>query len=324
MSHMIDMTNSRANIAYAGDVPWHGLGRNLTAGATLQQWEQEAGLAHTVRESFVRYATSRDNDVPLQVFKDRKVLFRNDTLAPLSVVGAEYQVVQPREVLGFFKEMVETAGFSLETAGCLSGGKRVWALAKVNDGANVIGRDRVLPYVLLATSYDGTMATTAKFTGVRVVCHNTISLAIGSRKAAGEIRVPHSTKFDRDAVRRDLGVAVNAFDEWLIEAKRLAAAPLTLADAETLTAKLIAPHTSKDDVKEAAGYKRIMGLFTTQAAIGAAMTQGPTLWAWLNSVTETVDHNTGRTADTRMSSAWFGAGDRLKSDAQRLALDLIA
>lgn len=323
MAHLIDMTNSRANIAFVGEIPWHGLGSNLSPDADLETWAREAGLAHSVRESFVRFATSRDPAVPLTVYKDRKVLFRDDTGAPMSVVSADYHTVQPREVLGFFKEMVDTAGFRLETAGCLSGGRRVWALARVSDGANVIGQDRVLPYVLLATSYDGTMATTAKFTGIRVVCHNTISLAIGRNAEAGEIRVPHSTTFHRDMVRRDLGIAVNAFDEWLINAKRMASAPLSHDEASKLTATLIAPTTTMKDPAQATGYKRIMALFEGNA-IGSGLTQGGTLWQWLNSVTETVDHLTGRTPDTRMSSAWFGAGNKLKADAQELALATIA
>lgn len=322
MSHEIDTSNSRYNMAFTNRPPWHGLGTRLTAGASFAQWEREAGLSYTVRESFVRFATSRDPATSLQLYKDRKVLFRDDTLAPLSVVSSGYRTVQPREVLGFFQELVDVAGFTLETAGSLAGGRRIWALAKVSDGANVVGgRDRVLPYVLFATSYDGTMATIAKFTAIRVVCSNTLRLA--SSYSEGEVRVPHSTRLDREKVRRELGLVVSTFDRWLADARRFASQPISLTDAEVLTARLMTPHTSRKNVEESSGYKKILNLFRTHTSIGASLTQGPTLWNWLSSVTETIDHNTGRSPDTRLSSAWFGAGERLKSGAQDLALDFI-
>jgi phage/plasmid-like protein (TIGR03299 family) len=106
------------------------------------------------------------------------------------VVSDGYRVVQPAEVMDFFRELVEIGGFELETAGALSDGRRVWALASVGDAAPVVSNDLVKPYLLLGTSYDGTMATVAKFTAIRVVCNNTITAAVGGysngRAVAGE------------------------------------------------------------------------------------------------------------------------------------------
>jgi len=167
MAHMIDTTTGTAAIAYSGLAPWHKLGQQLTAGATIQEWTQQAGLAYDVLESPVLFNTPATS-AP-QAWPDRKVLHRSDTGAPLAVVSQGYNVVQPSEVMGFFSKLVDLGGFTMETAGALSYGRRVWALAKVSEGADIVEGDTVRPYVLLGTSYDGTMATIAKFTSVRVV-----------------------------------------------------------------------------------------------------------------------------------------------------------
>ncbi|MFX9212966.1 DUF932 domain-containing protein, partial [Acinetobacter baumannii] len=63
-------------------------------------------------------------------YPENKVLFRSDTQAPLSVVSQRYQVVQPQEILEFYRDLTEVSGFELETAGVLKGGKKFWALAR--------------------------------------------------------------------------------------------------------------------------------------------------------------------------------------------------
>ena len=212
MAHMIDTTTGRAAIAYTGQTPWHGLGQALTPGADVDTWTREAGLAYDVLESPVQYSTPASTGP--QTWPARKVLHRSDTGAPLAVVSDSYHVVQPSEVMDFFRKLVDLGGFQLETAGALSDGRRVWALASVGDAAPVVDRDLVRPYLLLGTSYDGTMATVAKFTAIRVVCNNTITAAVGGysngRVIKGEsetatgylrsaVRVLHSERFQDKA-----------------------------------------------------------------------------------------------------------------------------
>lgn len=151
MAHMIDETTGRAAMAYVGATPWHGLGQQLTPGASIEDWTREAGLAYTVLESPVLYRTEAATDP--EVFKGRKVLHRSDTGAPLSVVSDGYRTVQPAEVMGFFGKLADIGGFEMETAGALSHGRRVWALARVSAAAEILAGDTVRPYILLATSY---------------------------------------------------------------------------------------------------------------------------------------------------------------------------
>ena len=150
MAHMIDMTTGNAAMAFVGQKPWHGLGSELTPGATIEQWTDEAGLGYTVLESPVLYETPAVTE--LQRWPDRKVLHRSDTGAPLAVVSDGYHVVQPAQVMDFFRKLSDIGGFELETAGALSDGKRVWALASVGAAAPVLNRDLVKPYLLFGTS----------------------------------------------------------------------------------------------------------------------------------------------------------------------------
>ena len=113
------------------------------------------------------------------------------------VRGQRYQVVQPKAVLEFYRDLTEISGFELETAGVLKEGKKFWALAKTGKEAALKGNDLVKGYLLLATSCDGTLATTATPTTIRVVCNNTLTIALNGATSA--IKVPHSTSFDAQA-----------------------------------------------------------------------------------------------------------------------------
>lgn len=332
MAHMIDTTTGSAAMAYTGKTPWHGLGQALTAGADIPTWTREAGLAYTVLESPVLFQTAAATEP--QAWPERKVLHRSDTGAALAVVSKGYNMVQPAEIMGFFSDLVALGGFQLETAGALSYGRRVWALASVGEAAPVVDGDLVKPYLLLGTSYDGTMATVAKFTAIRVVCNNTITAAVGGysngQAVKGEaetekgylksaIRVLHSERFDPDTVRLQLGIVANQFERFIVQSRQLAAESMSAADADAFVSELLKPyHTGRIDITESRAYKRVLQLFNG-AAIGSDIDGvAGSRWAMLNAVTELVDHERGRSDNTRLESAWFGTGAALKNRAVEL------
>lgn len=324
MAHQIDTSNNRNNVAYVGQTPWHGLGQRLTAGAAIDVWEQEAGLGFKVLRTPVLYTDNAGNPCSMP---ERQVLYRDDTRAPFSVVSSRYKIVQPAEVLEFFGELAKIGGFELETAGSLAGGRRVWALARVGETQKVIGNDGVAPYVLLATSYDASMATIAKFTSVRVVCHNTLSLSASKAEGVRHIQVPHSRSFDAGKVRDSLGIVGQQWQTFMQQATALAHKEMSPEEADSLTYDLIAPTISAvpgrpaPDIRQTRGYAKIMELFSGDA-VGADLTEGPSAWAWINAVTEWVDHSRGRSRDSGLESAWFGSGAVIKSRALALANEL--
>jgi phage/plasmid-like protein (TIGR03299 family) len=312
------MAHEIHTMAYRGAKPWHGLGASLTEGQPLEVWLREAGMEWCLVEAPVQYQAGPQ----VHHFGTHTVLYRSDTFAPLSVVSQRYQVVQPREVIEFYRDLVEAGGFDLETAGVLKGGKKLWALAKTGQEAVLHGGDRVKAYLLLATACDGTLATTAQFTSVRVVCNNTLQMAVGN--STGAVKVPHSTKFDPEAAKKELGVGISAWDAFIYRMKALAERRVTAGEAEAFAKQAFALPAYSETAAEAAS-NAVLSLFHGKA-IGATLeSANDTAFGLLNAVTEYVDHSRrARSPSNRLDSAWFGQGAVIKQRALDAALQLVA
>ena len=312
MAHLID------SMAYTGQTPWHGLGNVLPPQQSLGVWLQAAGMDWTIEQSDVLYQGSSG----LHTYPDSKVLYRSDTLAPLSVVSQRYNVVQPHEVLHFYQDLVEVGGFELETAGSLKGGRKLWALAKTGQDLMLKGGDLVKSYLLLATSCDGTLCTTAQFTSVRVVCNNTLQVAVGNQ--TGAIKVPHSTQFDAAAVKQALGLGVSQWDHFGQYAKELSQRPVAPQEALRFFSDLLAQPVEEESIVLTRPVQRLHELYQG-AGMGAELASSHnTAWGLVNAVTEYVDHHRRtRSQDHRLDSAWFGQGAQLKSRALAQAITLL-
>src|ERR1039457_1603269 len=225
MADDIDRSTGKPAMAYVGEEPWHGLGEKLPEGASIEIWLKAARLEWRLNRLPVQYLV----DGTLKTMEDRFVLVRSDTRAGLSIVSGDYQIVQPAEVLEFYRDLMTNYGYTLETAGALDGGRKVWALARtgVSDAADNQGVDEIAAYVLLATSCDKTLATTAAFTSVRVVCQNTLSFAMDDVKTGRRQheKVPHNLKFDAEAVKERLGIMDQAWSEFLLRVRRMSEFP---------------------------------------------------------------------------------------------------
>ncbi|MGN4935728.1 DUF932 domain-containing protein [Aeromonas rivipollensis] len=315
MAHLID------SMAYTGQTPWHGLGNVLPPQQSLDVWLQAAGMDWTIEQSDVLYQGAPDNPT-LHTYPDSKVLYRSDTLAPLSVVSQRYNVVQPHEVLHFYQDLVEAGGFELETAGSLKGGRKLWALAKTGQDLMLKGGDLVKSYLLLATSCDGTLCTTAQFTSVRVVCNNTLQVAVGNQ--TGAIKVPHSTQFDATAVKQALGLGVSQWDHFGQYAKELSQRPVAPQEALRFFSDLLAQPLDEESIVLTRSVQRLYELYQG-AGMGAELVSSHnTAWGLVNAVTEYVDHHRRtRSQDHRLDSAWFGQGAQLKSRALAQAITLL-
>jgi len=318
MAHMID-TTSRAFASYASTQrEWHGLGQMMTAGATIEDWQREAGMDYKVQRSVIRYATERDltNAEDFRTVDDKHVLFRSDTGAHLGVVSDSYKVVQPTEVLEFFRDWASQGGLTIESAGVLFGGRRYFATAKLSDAVSVDGgRDTVVPYALLSTSADGSLATECRWTTVRTVCNNTLTLA---RKGAAAFKVSHRSVFVADDARAVVESAHAEFGAFMQAARSLANIKMTTKDAEDMTLQLLMK-TNEEVTRASAGFNRVMGLFNGAGMGSNFETAHDTAWGWLNAVTEYADHHArARSDENRTASALWGAGDALKQKALAL------
>lgn len=316
MSHQIN------SMAYVAETPWHGLGNKLPARQSIEAWQIAAGMNWSIKETPVMYSVGAESELHFRSSQDNKVLFRSDTHAPLSVVSNRYKVVQPKEILEFYRTLVDAGGFELETAGCLKAGRKLWALAKTNQQTVLKGNDTVKAYLLLATSCDGTLATSAFFTSVRVCCSNTLQLALDN--AQGVVKVPHSTKFDPRAVKESLGLGLSAWDKFSRSMKALANRPVSEVEARAYLETVLGDEFD-DEGKAHKPLQSIYELFSGKGLGAELQSARNTSWGLLNAVTEHVDHHArARSQDNRLNSARFAGGAALKAKAYEEAVLLTA
>ena len=317
MAHLVE------SMAYVNETPWHGLGNHLTENQPIEVWLEQAGMSWSIEESPVLFQVDKAG-FNFRSNNEAKVLYRSDNLEALSVVSNRYKVVQPRDVLEFYRDLVEVGGFELETAGVLKGGRKLWALAKTGQEVMLKGGDQVKGYLLLATACDGTLATTAQFTSVRVVCNNTLTMAVGDAK--GAVKVPHSTSFDPVAVKRELNLGVSAWEDFIYRMKALSARKVHRIEAMNYLVNLLGDsETPLSKQPNEKAITAVYGLFNGKGKGSVLTSANETAWGLLNAVTEYVDHHqAARSADNRLNSAWFGRGASIKESALVQALQLVA
>ena len=343
MAHLID------NMAYVGQTPWHGLGNQLTQNQPIEVWAQQAGMDWRIESSNVSYMAQNERGQSIIMpYEEQRVLYRSDTHAPLSVVSQRYQEVQPKQILEFYRDLTEQSGFELETAGMLKGGKKFWALARTGQSTALKGKDVSHGYILLATACDGSLATTAQFTNIRVVCNNTLAIALrGQSGSAGVVKVPHSTKFDADKVKQQLGVSVRAWDEHMYEMKQLSQRKVTQGEAAAFfdavfnnTSMSVTdqeeniiqfyrnvanPNPTKEKSEpNGRAMSKAMIMFNGQGRGATLSSAKDTAYGLLCSITEFADHERrAMSTDHRLDSAWFGAGANLKQRGLEQALTMV-
>lgn len=303
-------------MAYAGDKPWHGLGNKLASPQPIEMWKRQAGMDWMIEESEVRYITGNHTVGAIHSFPEQKVLYRSDTKRPLAVVSKRFQVVQPEEVLEFYRDLTEHAGFELETAGVLKEGRKFWALARTGQSATLKGKDQVNGYLLLATACDGSLATTAQFTSVRVVCNNTLQIALGDNR--GAVKVPHRSEFNPDAVKQQLGITVAPWNRFVSKMKELVACPVDPDSVDGLLRRMLTypGQPGQAPVVNEQAMRSVRALYDGGGRGAQLASSRGTAWGLLNSVTEYVDHHRrARSDDHRREAAWFGQGAQFKQRA---------
>lgn len=318
MAHLVE------KMAYVNEVPWHSIGSRLEPHQPLEVWQRQSGISFDIQEAPVRFMSEEVGSLgSIHSFADNKVLYRSDTKAPLAVVSARYQVVQPKEILEFYRDLTEISGYQLETAGVLKGGKKIWALAKTNQSAALKGNDVVNGYVLLATACDGSLATTCQFTSIRVACNNTLEIAL--KNGTGAIKVPHSTSFNPQAVKEQLGIAVSNWDEFIYRMKMLSERKVKSNEAMAYFLRVFDDQSGGANSINERAMSKVQALYSGQGKGSELASSKGTAFGLLNAVTEFVDHERrAKSEDHRKDAAWFGAGSQLKGKALEQAMLLAA
>jgi len=322
MSHELTTNAITKQVEFAylksDGLPWHGLGQPMEDNASIDEWRAAAGMNWKIQRAKVRYPVSHDPAVPMREIADKHVLLRSDTKDALGVVSDSYKVVQPAQVIEFFRDIVKVGGLELSAAGTIYGGKRFWATAKIGEASPTSVKDKVGGYLLLSTSADGSQRTEARRTTIRVVCRNTLAMA--ASEGQPWVKISHRTEFDPEEVKQFMGLNEAAWEAFRHQVTRLANIPVDQDKAEELTEVVLG---GGEKVIASAGYNKILDLFNG-AGKGATLdgVYG-TGWGYVNAITEYVDHWTrARSDENRFVSAQWGPGADMKQRAVAAVLSL--
>ena len=322
MSHEVE------TMAYAGELPWHGLGVSVSNELTPMMMLEKAGLDWTVDEipSFVEHNGT-------QIPTGQKSLVRSSDSKILTNVGNGWHPVQNHEAFEFFNEFVMSGDMEMHTAGSLKGGQMVWALAKVKESFDIFGDDKVESFLLFSNPHQYGKAIDVKFTPIRVVCNNTLTLSLEQDSAnhvssnrSTSAKLNHRVAFDADSVKETLGLAHEKFAMYKEMALHLGSRRTT---AESLIKYYndVFPSTSRKQGEKApvTQYNELsknakLCYDALEVQPGAHYAEG-SWWQALNSVTYITDHVQGQNNDNRMYNQWFGYMEKAKINAANKAVE---
>lgn len=314
MAHELEIKDGVAQMAYRASkgAPWHKLGTAVGDDLTPEQIMKAAGLDWDVVkvDTFFEWEGK-------SVETGRQSLVRSTDGKLMTEVGPGWNPVQNSEAFEFFADFVSVGDMVMDTAGALKDGRIVWALADVKDGFTLFGGDEIKGYLLFSNPHMYGKTIDIKFVLTRVVCNNTLTMAL-SEKGKPSVKINHRTKFDADRVKEILGLSHNKTEKFKQVMEFLGSKRYVKSDLETYFGEVLGKST-KEDKTLARTAERAMELIETQP--GAEFQKG-SWWQALNAVTYTVDHELGRSADSRMASAWFGQGAKKKADALDLAVKM--
>lgn len=294
---------------------WHGLGQYVTQEELndIETAKKVTGMDWEIFTSPVMYQAfdAQKMGMSTKIDSTRNVLFRSDNHEVLSVMSADYKIVQPGEVLEFFRDLVSQHGLNLSAAGTLFGGKKYWATAELGKAAQVVDGDHIGGYLLLTTSADGTMATTAKVTSVRTVCNNTLQFALAGNGRV--LKCSHNKTFDPKQFKIDLGLIDEGWDSFIGNLRTLADQKVTDGDAQAFFRKLIGITGAEVTMGEQRQLDALNYFYDNGS--GAEFAKG-TKWNLLNAVTEMHTHQTARIdSNHRFNNSEFGknAAEKVKA-----------
>lgn len=324
------MTDAVESMSFSGQTPWHGLGNNVTdldiddpiamAKAASANW--------TVSKREMAFKGANGQWIPI---KGDLALVRDTDESHLSTVGTTWKEVQNEQSFEFFTKWCKAGQMKPETCGSLWGGRYVWMLARINKDFSIGKKDEIRPYLLLASPHVHGKALLIQYTTVRVVCWNTLCMAIGSSlKGNGTgFRMPHSMAFN-DATKAKaeeaLGLAVKQTTEFKEIVTKLSKKKMTVTDSEEYFCEVLQFDPKKAEKKKGGEVMVPRMLPKFQAALTHAPGQElpsalGTLWGSFNAITAVVDHQTGRNdRSTTLRNIWLGHMAGIKRRALEVAI----
>lgn len=325
MAHQVE------TMAYANEVPWHGLGARVDDNLTPEEMLKAAGLDWELKRLPLQIAPGPDTPEGFEglAVTERNAWVRDKDKKIMAVAGTNWRPLQPADALGFMRDYVAAGAATLETAGSLRDGRVVWGLARIKHDFEVRPGDRVNGYLLITSPNEVGKAITVRTTTVRVVCANTMALAHTGGNGVTQYRQSHMSDFDVAAAKDAVGNAHEQLAQAERNARILDKLKLKASDAITkVLVPVFAPQIMEDEEAMAAMedpntmpkiFQEILS--SVEGAPGAKEIEG-TGWAVLNGVTHWADHVCGRGSASRMHRAWMGDNALRKIEVEAKLLEL--
>lgn len=270
MAHNINYNSKTGRYSFVSKVelPWHNLGTVVKAltseeaivlGGLDFEVEKRPVLVHgaklelgqdTREKSLVARHNKLNVDLSttttyreLKEIPKRFCTVRTDNHHPLGIVGSDYTVVQNREAFDFIDSIVGEGYADYETAGCLGNGETVFVTVKLKESM-VVNNDNINNYLLLTMAHDGSASITVMFTSIRVVCNNTLSLALkGNNKVT--IRHTKNVKARLEHAKKVLGLIDKQLAAHQEAFNFLANKEVTLQEAQYIVATSLGVETDE-------------------------------------------------------------------------------
>lgn len=319
MAHMVE------TMAYAGQTPWHGLGDKVSGDLTPQEMRIAAKADWTVSKRPVHFdAAGKMIQIPGQF-----AIVRDSDQSVLTMVGSTYKPIQNEQMFDFFTKFTKAGHMTMETAGSLQGGKYVWALARVGKDFKIgVGGkkpDNVAPYLLILSPHVHGKALVMQYTAIRVVCWNTLNMALGHMLKGGKhaFKMAHSAKWEveKEEAEKILQISIEQTKEFKDAGDMLAKSKAKKEDVEAFFKRVLRVELFPDKKKSPVMLPKFRAAL--EKAPGAMLPSAAgTWWGALNAVTYVVDHETGVSRDTALRGAWLGNHAQTKRRALDLALEL--
>ena len=314
MAHELEIVNGQAQMAYVGELPWHGLGTKVPADLTPDQFMVTAGLDWEVTKE--KLVTPQGVIVP-----NKEALVRTSDNSVLDVVGTGWNPVQNSEAFEFFNDYVVAGDMEMHTAGSLKNGQMVWALAKTKESFELFNGDQTDNYFLFTNPHQFGKSINIRMTPIRVVCNNTLTLSL-SKESDKMVTVNHRKAFDPDMVKEQMGIAREKMEQYKSMAEFLGGKRYTADNVIQYFNEVFgAPAKEKvDNVIPFTSRNAKIAYENLDTQPGANFAQG-SWWTAFNSVTHMTDHLQGRENDSRLQSAWYGRNRKVKLNALDKALE---
>jgi phage/plasmid-like protein (TIGR03299 family) len=315
MSHEVE------TMAWAHEVPWHGLGVQVAGDLSPQEMMRAAGLDWTV--SLRPLQTE-----PTEIHKDSVkipslcALVRDTDGKVLTTAGRNWRPIQNADTFDFFRRFCDAGGATMETAGSLHGGEVVWGLARLGEDFSLPGHDEVRGYLLMMSPHRCGQAALARVTAVRVVCANTMAMATRGT-ARIEQRWAHTRVFEPAVAAATLGMAREEMRQFEANCRRLKALRMTTEEVVAI----LAPSFQRDETPPEQLVAEPDSMSRTMRQLMEAYTDAPgadpgTGWGALNAVTYYLDHSRGRSRDQRLQSSWAGRAAARRTEVMDRLLEL--